>query len=210
MSSEEHQSFREFNVGDFIKFKKSASSNIFGYGRISGVLPESDGGIKNYNFIYYDPLPSSPFSSPPINISTCILQEIDTDSNINMQLYFPRTSPTDSAYKQSIYNVEKIVNLEGIRPPEIGDRIRDGIITEYNRSLGIFATPNNSPDSSRANSRASSRASSRDSSPNRNSSYFTIGGKKYRKKTTRLNPKSKRRLNTKSKRRLNTKSKRRR
>jgi signal peptidase I len=177
--------YANYNVGDFIRFKKTNQGSI-SYGVISKILDDTSQG-KSYDIIYYDTGRSddSATSNP---VTTTVLREnispVSLDPIIQLRHY-------DSQFRM-LYDVTKIPVAE------IPEEIREPLQAALNTTNSL-----DTPSASRSttgtsygdNSRSSSSSISRSSSS---------GGKKYRKKknkTKRRNKKTKRRRNRKSKRR---------
>jgi hypothetical protein len=177
--------YANYNVGDFIRFKKTNQGSI-SYGIISEILPDNAQG-KSYNIIYYDTGRSddSVTSNP---VTTTVLREnispVSLDPIIQLRHY-------DSQFRM-LYDVTKIPVAE------IPEEIREPLQAALNTTNSLH-TPSASRSTTGTSYGDNSRSSS--SSISRNSSS---GGKKYRKKknkTKRRNKKTKRRRNRKSKRR---------
>jgi hypothetical protein len=185
--SEEHApqiNYANYNVGDFISFKKMNQSPV-SYGVISKILDDTSQG-KSYDIIYYDTGRSddSATSNP---VTTTVLREnispVSLDTIIQLRHY-------DGQFRM-LYDVTKIPNTINI-PEEIREPLQAALNTT--NSL-------DTPSASRSTTSTSYGDISRSSS---SSISRTSGGKNYRKKknkTKRRNKKTKRRRNRKTKRR---------
>jgi hypothetical protein len=192
--------YKNYRVGDFIRFKKSENVNEpKTYGIISKIIPDNAEG-KSYDIIYYDTgrTDDSVTSNP---VTRSILRE-----NISLFLQDPliqlnyHTGDPRTGVFRTVFQVKKIPDTEVSEEvsEEVPEEIREQLLAALNTDNGL-----NTPSASRSTTGTSygdiSRSSS--SSISRNSSS---GGKNYRKrknKTRRRNKKTKRRRNRKSKRR---------
>ena len=196
--------YKNYRVGDFIRFKKSENVNEpKTYGIISKIIPDNAEG-KSYDIIYYDTgrTDDSVTSNP---VTRSILRE-----NISLFLQDPliqlnyHTGDPRTGVFRTVFQVKKIPDTEVSEevseevPEKVPEEIREQLLAALNTDNGL-----NTPSASRSTTGTSygdiSRSSS--SSISRNSSS---GGKNYRKmknKTRRRNKKTKRRRNRKSKRR---------
>jgi hypothetical protein len=178
--------YANYNVGDFIRFKKTNQGSI-SYGVISKILDDTSQG-KSYDIIYYDTGRSddSVTSNP---VTTTVLREnispVSLDPIIQLRHY-------DSQFRM-LYDVTKIPVAE--IPEEIREPLQAALNTTNSLDTPSASRSTTTGTSYGDNSRSSSSSISRSSSS---------GGKKYRKKknkTKRRNKKTKRRRNRKSKRR---------
>jgi signal peptidase I len=178
--------YANYNVGDFIRFKKTNQGSI-SYGVISKILDDTSQG-KSYDIIYYDTGRSddSATSNP---VTTTVLREnispASLDPIIQLRHY-------DSQFRM-LYDVTKIPVAE--IPEEIREPLQAALNTTNSLDTPSASRSTTTGTSYGDNSRSSSSSISRNSSS---------GGKKYRKKknkTKRRNKKTKRRRNRKSKRR---------
>jgi signal peptidase I len=178
--------YANYNVGDFIRFKKTNQGSI-SYGVISKILDDTSQG-KSYDIIYYDTGRSddSATSNP---VTTTVLREnispVSLDPIIQLRHY-------DSQFRM-LYDVTKIPVAE--IPEEIREPLQAALNTTNSLDTPSASRSTTTGTSYGDNSRSSSSSISRSSSS---------GGKKYRKKknkTKRRNKKTKRRRNRKSKRR---------
>ena len=192
--------YKNYRVGDFIRFKKSENVNEpKTYGIISKIIPDNAEG-KSYDIIYYDTgrTDDSVTSNP---VTRSILRE-----NISLFLQDPliqlnyHTGDPRTGVFRTVFQVKKIPDTEVSEEvsEEVPEEIREQLLAALNTDNGL-----NTPSASRSTTGTSygdiSRSSS--SSISRNSSS---GGKNYRKrknKTRRRNKKTKRRRNRKTKRR---------
>jgi hypothetical protein len=188
--------YANYNVGDFISFKKLSNEPI-SYGLISEILADTSEG-KPYNIIYYDDTRSNPIITTELreNVSA-----FSPDPIIQLRHY-------DGIFRM-LYDVTKIPDIQVPEP------ILNALQGAFNTREGTFVTPPDSPFATPPVSRSTTGTPydniSRDSSNSSSSISSSIsrsssssGGKRYRNKknkTKRRNKKTKRRRNRKSKRR---------
>jgi hypothetical protein len=187
--------YANYNVGDFISFKKMNQSPV-SYGVISKILDDTSQG-KSYDIIYYDTGRSddSATSNP---VTTTVLREnispVSLDPIIQLRHY-------DSQFRM-LYDVTKIPVAE--IPEEIREPLQAALNTTNSLDTPPPSRSTTTGTSYDDNSRSSSRDISRDSSRDISRDSSSSGGKRYRKKknkTKRRNKKTKRRRNRKTKRR---------
>ena len=168
--------YANYNVGDFISFKKLSNEPI-SYGLISEILADTSEG-KPYNIIYYDDTRSNPIITTELreNVSA-----FSPDPIIQLRHY-------DSQFRM-LYDVTKIPVAE------IPEEIREPLQAALNTTNSLH-TPSASRSTTGTSYGDNSRSSS--SSISRNSSS---GGKKYRKKKNKTKRRNKKTKNRKSKRR---------
>ena len=190
--------YKNYRVGDFIRFKKSENVNEpKTYGIISKIIPDNAEG-KSYDIIYYDTgRTDDSITSNPVTRS--ILRE-----NISLFLQDPliqlnyHTGDPRTGVFRTVFQVKKIPDTEVSEEvsEEVPEEIREQLLAALNTDNGL-----NTPSASRSTTGTSYGDISRSSSSiSRNSSS---GGKNYRKrknKTRRRNKKTKRRRNRKTKR----------
>jgi hypothetical protein len=177
-------SYADYEVGDYISFKKSPQSPI-SYAVISKILEDNAPGNrgKSYDIIYCDTgRPDDSLRSNPTTTSG--LRENISPFSQTIPVYFRH-------YDGQFRGLEEVTKIQN--PQEIPSEILTELQGAFNTREGTFTTPPVS---------RSTTGTSYDNS--RSSSNSSIGGKRYRKKknkTKRRNKKTKHRRNRKTKRR---------
>jgi hypothetical protein len=173
-----HMIYEDYEVGDFISFKKMNNEPIC-YGVISEILADTSEG-KPYNIIYYDNTISDPI------ITTELRENVSPFSPVPI----PQLRHYDGIFRM-LYEVTKIDNPQAEIPPQILTELQGA----FNTREGTFVTPESTPFNTPSVSRSTSY---------NDNSRSSSGGKRQRKrknKTRRRNKKTKRRRNRKTKRR---------
>ena len=175
-----HINYANYNVGDFIRFKKMSNEPI-SYGVISEILADTPEG-KSYKIIYYDTgrtddaITSNPTKESVFRENTPLISLGSVDPTPQLRHY-------DGNFRM-LYDVMKILDIE------VPEEIREQLLAALNTANGL-----NTPSVTRSTTGTSYDDNSRSSSSSisRNSSS---GGKRYRNKknkTRRRNKKTKRR-----------------